>query len=327
MRLIPVLAASLFIACDNESKAELGDIPEDSGEVVNEDCEVTIADTNPNDGKMGWFYREAVTLTFSESNPDISLTLSDSAGNDEAVSFTWDDSRMNATVLPDDGAWTPGETHSLGISLCGNTPSISFGVSEFGMDLEVEESALIGNTYFIDLSTATYIEPPGVGSLLGLFLDMPLLLGVSSIDGGIIDFEAGLGTLEGSSSEWSTVGDHWLFDGADFSNSPYFSAQTELLDIPYGDVVIPVHDFAISGTFAADASSIGFATFTGLGDTSTMGPLMNLGSDPEVLCTEVLQTYGIDCIACPGDSPLDTCIQLTGEIEQADLIPGVNILD
>ena len=205
------------------------------------------------------------------------------------------------------------------------------------MPLESDASDLVGQTYFINLSTADYTEPPGVGSMLGLFLDMPLLLGVASVETDVINFEAGLGEQHPTTGQWSTIGDHWIFDGADFSGSPYFSAATPLLDIPYGAVTIPVHDFAITGTFAADMSAIGFATFTGLGDTSTMGPLLNLGSDPFALC-EFLGDQGIPCADCPepnidsdddgvADEMVQTCIRLTGEIEAADVLPGVNIIE
>jgi hypothetical protein len=324
---IPFMVAILATACNGEeSKADLKDIPEDPRDIddtsITEDCEITILDTSPSTGAIGWFYRDPITLTFSEANPDIAITATSSSG-EEAVSFEWDDSRMNATIMSDSGTWSPAETYNLAVALCGNTPTLEFTTSEFGSTLEVEEAGLIGKTYFIDLSTANYIEPPGVGTLLSFFIDTPLLFGVAVIDGDIIDFEAALGDQDDVTGEWQTYGSNWNFSGADFSDSPYFEANTDLLSIPYGDVEIPVYGFSLTGTFSPDGNSIGFAVFSGLGDTSNMGVLMNLGNDPGAVCEEVLGSVGIECEECPEGGKY--CVQLTGEIDEADVIPGLDI--
>ena len=157
--------------------------------------------------------------------------------------------------------------------------------------------------------------------------------------------------------EWETYGSNWNFSGADFSDSPYFEANTDLLSIPYGDVEIPVHGFSLTGTFSPDGNSIGFAVFSGLGDTSGMGVLMNMGNAPNAVCDEVLGSVGIECQVCPtsnsnmegggledntdchdgedndGDGRIDLqdedcelyCVKLTGEIDEASIIPGLDI--
>ena len=155
------------------------------------------------------------------------------------------------------------------IDLCGNTPSISFSTSDVGTPLEEDASNLVGNTYFIDLSSAEYSEPPGVGTLLSLYLDMPLLLGVSNVDSTVIDFEAYLGYRDDVSPDWMAVIWTLIFSGHSPTNP--FAAYTEMLSIPYGSVDIPVW-ICNRRNFASDASSIQKATFTGLGDTSTWDP-------------------------------------------------------
>ena len=318
----------LLFACKDEANPKTKDIIEDTGNDTDEpveQCDITIAGTIPSDGGGAWFYRNPAIITFSEENPTVAFSVTDSAGSDVPVSFTWDDVRLNASVLPDSGSWNPSENYSLTIELCGKSPSISFSTSEIGTPLEEDPSTLVGNTYFIDLSSAEYSEPPGVGTLLSLYLDMPLLLGVKNVDATVIDFEAYLGYRDDVSPDWMAVDmDPWIFDGADFSTQPFFAAYTELLTIPYGSVDIPVHGFAIEGTFSSDASSIQKATFTGLGDTSGMGPLMGFGNDPNAVCS-LLGQYGIACLDCP-DGAGTYCVRLTGEIDEAELLPNVDVV-
>ena len=328
-----VLISVLFaMGCDSESQVDMKDIPEASNEEASteeasaedEDCEITIVDTKPNSGAMGWFYRDSVTLTFSDANPNISIVATNSAGETEPVSFAWDDVRLNATVLPDSGNWSPAETYTLEVSLCGATPTMEFSTSEYGSTMDIADEDLVGNTYFVDLSTANYIEPPGVGALLSLFIDTPLLFGVTAIDGEVIDFEAGLGEQAGSSSDWSIFGDRWSFSNADFTQSPYFYASTDLLNIPFDDVDIPVHGFYLSGTFSPSGDEIGFVEFSGLGDTSNMGLLMGFGTAPDALCSnELFINAGIICEECPTGGAY--CVQLTGQIDEASIIPGMDI--
>ena len=266
---ILVLMVLMATACKDESKVDMKDIPDEASSEepsepgTEENCEITILDTTPNSGAMSWFYRDGVTLTFSEADPDISIVATNSAGEEEAVAFEWDDVRLNATVLPESGTWSPAETYNLAVSLCGETPTLEFSTSEYGSTLEVEMDDLVGNTYFVDLSTADYIEPPGVGTILSLFIDTPLLFGVTNVDGGIIDFEAGLGTQSDTSGDWTIFGEHWSFADAEFSESPYFYASTELLNIPFDTANIPVHDFYLTGTFSPDGNELGFVEFSG----------------------------------------------------------------
>jgi hypothetical protein len=325
------MTQSIFLflfACGDEVDPKTKEIVEDTSSDTDnpeEECDITIAGTIPNDGAGAWFYRSPAVVTFSEENPTVAFSVVDSSGSDVPVSFEWDDVRLNASVLPDSGSWNPSENYTLTIDLCGNMPSIAFSTSEIGTPLEEDSSNLIGNTYFIDLSSAEYSEPPGVGTLLSLYLDMPLLLGVSSVESSVIDFEAYLGYRDDVSPDWMPIDmDPWMFSGADFSSQPFFSAYTEMLTIPYGSADIPVHGFAIEGTFASDASSIQKATFTGLGDTSQMGPLMGFGNDPEAVCS-LLGQYGISCLDCPDGAGV-YCVRLTGDIEQADLLQNVDVI-
>lgn len=321
---------SSLLACNGESKPDAVDTAllseaEDSGtEVVEEDCETTIAESIPPTGASGWFYRDEISLTFSESNPSFAITVTDSSGAEIPVTTTWDDARFNITVLPESGTWSSSENYTVGLNLCGNNPEIEFSTSDYGSEMSINPEDLVGSTYFIDLSSAEYIEPPGVGTLLSIFLDMPLLFGVSTVNGDVIDFQASLGEINDTTGEFNLVGEKWSFAGADFSERPYFFANTDLLVIPYNGIEIPVHDFSISGTFAADGGYIGQANFSGLGDTSDIGRLQNFGNDPNAICDLIKAQVDIDCMECP-DGSGTYCVRLTGIIDEAELIPGLDV--
>jgi hypothetical protein len=153
---------------------------------------------------------------------------------------------------------------------------------------------------------------------------MPLLFGVSNLVGDEIDFLASLGELDDVTGDFVPIGSQWTFSGVDFTERPFFTAETEELVIPYATAEIPVYDFSISGTFSSDGSLIGEARFSGLGDTSGMGVLLNLGTEPDAVCSGLLADVGLDCIECPNDvGPY--CIRLTGIIGEADLILGLDL--
>jgi hypothetical protein len=316
-----------FMACNQESKpdaADTGLIGQDTAEVVTEECAATILDQTPVNGASNWFYRDPVTVVFSESNPTFSITATDSTGAEVPVAYEWDDTRFNITILPESGAWSSSESYALLFDLCGSQPELSFGTSSYGDEMTINPTDLIGNTYLIDLASAEYIEPPGVGALLSTFIDQPLLFGVSNLVGDEIDFVASLGELDDVSGDFLPIGSEWSFSGVDFADRPYFYAQTEELVIPYATAEIPVYDFSISGTFSSDGSLIGEARFSGLGDTSGMGVLLNLGTEPDAVCSGLLADVGLDCIECPNDSG-PYCIRLTGIIGEAALIPGLDL--
>ena len=301
--------------------------PDDTNDTNSDDCDITLENTTPSSGASSWFYRDQVTLTFSDSNPSFSISVTDSSGAEIGVDTEWDDGRLNAYILPSSGAWAGSETYSVSVDLCGLTPTFEFSTNEYGTALSVDASSLVGGTYLIDLSAATYSEPPGIGTLLGLFLDAPLLLGVESVDGSNISFLATQGTLnelEGTYEQIPTF-PVWDFSNADFSDSPYFAAQTPLLNVDYSGIDIPIHDFDISGTFSADGSTIGGAQFRGTGDTRNMGPLLNLGNNPNAVC-ELVGDYGVDCLSCPDDGE-QFCIIVAGEIDEAELINGLTLED
>jgi len=324
------LAAALSTGCNREEpKPEQGELPddtastEDTGGIV--DCDASLNSTPSIElPTSSWFFRDAVELQFDEVNIAVSLTLVDSSGADVPVGFEWNDSREIAMVLPDNGAWAGDEDYTLTVDFCGKTETLTFGTSEYGLPLESDASTMIGNTYNIDLASANYTHPPGIGTLLSQNIDQPLLFGIEAATADSLDFIAALGLYNnvGGIDQASGL---WYFPGADFATAPYFDAFAETLAIDYNGIAIPIFEFEISGTFSADMNKIGRAHFEGLGDTREIA--INLMQDENGLCT-LLAASGSECVQCPGAPAEESyCVFLAGDIEEVSLVPNMTLVE
>ena len=322
---------SLTIACTNDKKPEQGEAPDtntdtdDTALVV--DCEATMTSTPSMELPVSnWFYRDAIELTFSEMNLAIAVSATDGAGNSIAVGYTWNDSRERAYIVPDTGVWDGDTDYTITVDYCGTSSTVEFGTSKYGKALEVTPEQLVGRTYNIDLTAATYTEPPGIGTLLGQNIDQPLLFGIDSATETRLDFIAALGEYDNFGAVTQITG-LWSFPNADFSTTPYFEAFSDFLAIDYGSISIPIHNFAISGTFSADGNTIGQANFSGLGDTRELGPALSSSFGEDAICN-MLIAAGSQCEVCPGDTSGNAfCAFLAGSIEEVQIIPNLTLVE
>lgn len=301
----------------------------DTGDTDEEPDEVTECDpslnTNPINGYDVWFYRNPIELSFDEINVELSVSATDKDGNDIPLTFEWNESYEQASVIPESGTWAGDNEYELSIQYCQNSTHLSFSTSRYGLPLEVDEETgeqieLIGNTYKIDLGAAHYTHPPGVGTLLSQNITNPLLFGIGDIREDEIDFISALGVYDDFGQLFQASGGFWHFSNADFSESPYFNAYSEFLSIEYGTINIPIHHFRITGTFSADAGKIGYAHFEGLGDTREIGPALSSSMDEYAIC-DMLAGAGTECEICPGETSGEAfCAFLAGEILETFLL-------
>jgi hypothetical protein len=235
---------------------------------------------------------------------------------------------MNMEILPESGSFDPSESYTLEVSICGETPTLDFTISEIGTSLGIDEMDLIGNTYAIDLSQAYDVYPPQASTLFAAVLSagddtyFKLLIGVADVDpGSSIDFRSTLGLDVGViEPEWEIISeDRWLFDGAEFSETPYFEASTDLLEITYQGAKAYLNDFSISGVFAPDAESISAIEFTTLADTRDLHEPFAPSAGDEWVCETILEPVGIECVDCADGQPY--CVFVRGKIASVARIP------
>jgi len=335
-----LLLLGLLAACHNNDKGEetgkIDDTSEtgddtgtpnddtgDTHETSDPSCETVLTGTDPEDGSTGWFYRDALWLTFSDDASGATLVLYDSDDNVVPTTETWSDGNFQVSVAPE--APLLGETtYRLHVEVCEFSGDLTFSTSQYGAPLEESTDALVGNTYVLDLSQATILQPDTLGPLLASYLTEPILIGVDHAD----DTTIGLVGAQGykrSDGTYKQVGtDVWIFPDADFSENPYFSASTDYIAIDYGGTTIPIEQFELSGTFAPDGSAIGGGHAQGWGDTRNMGPLLGLSDDPSAICDYIdLLGLGVSCSPCADGG--NYCLFLEAVFDEAPIADGLTI--
>jgi len=285
-------------------------------------CTADINDVDPADGSTGWLYRDVLTVEFDEipEFDSVRLELVDDAGTEVAFTTEWNEEHSLEVYLT---AELTGSTTYILTAGCKNEVSTTFQTSVYGASMDVENADLIGNTYELDLPGANFTEPPAVGALLGSFLTAPLLANVEAADAESLTLRIAQGYWDDEGNVFQNPYETtYPFPAADFTSAPYFAADTERIDIAYGDSNIPIENMHLEGTFAPDGSSMGGAWFGGLVNTSEMAPLLELGSvdEPDVIC-EYLSVFGLSCEACGDGTPY--CLYIEAHFGDARLVEGM----
>lgn len=289
-------------------------------------CETIATATSPEDEEDEFFYRDSLSVTFSDDASGATLQILGPDGVEVPSTASWGDGNLQVEVTPD-SPLVGNTTYTFHIAICEYSGDVTFTTSPYGADLEEEESSLVGNTYVFDMSKADIVQPEGLGYLLASYLTEPLLIGVDHLDTEAATIGmVGAQGLKKSDGTYKQVGTEvWIFPDADFSSSPYFAASTPSITIDYGDASIPIGDFALEGTFSPDGLSIGGGHASGLGDTRNMGPLLGLGDAEDAVCT-LIDSLGLSvgCEACPDGETL--CLFLEVYFDEADIADGVTIV-
>ncbi len=324
---IPTLA--LAAACNKASNpgdkghTDPGKV-DTGGDDTGAPCTAEVVGIDPEDGTTDFYWRDTFAVVFSEPAEDLAaFSLVDGSGAEVELRADFDDSGLNATVGAVDGL--AGDTaYTLTVEVCGAESTVSFATSAYGLPLEVDPTELVGNTYDFDLGGADYVEPAGLGALIGLYLSEPLLIGVVDAGEDTVSLMGAQGTVDASSQiHQDTNLATWDFGEADFSEAPFFSATADEIVIDYNGIEVPIHAFHVEGTFAADASSIGGAEANGLADTRNMGPLLDLPDEPDSVCNVAQEWLGITCEACPDGGAY--CLTLEALFDPAPLVEGLTL--
>lgn len=282
-------------------------------------CPDRVTTTTPVDGQTDWYVRDALTVgTTSSGGPRYASVLRRADGVEVDVATTWDGPEM--TVAPT-GPLDPSTPYAWTITDCEGPHAVGFSTSAFGAPLVDGPGALVRRTYVADLSRATWNEPKGFGTILALYFTSPLLVGVEWADGRMVDL---LGAMGARTTSGGIVQDKsqpsWDLPLADFGESPWFRATSPSLALTVSDAPLPVYDFSLEGTFAADGGAMGGVRLLGVGDTRGLGGLVNKPDDPQAIC-RLAASVGAACEACPDGEV--TCLQLDASGLRADAYPDL----
>ena len=309
---------------DTGTPAETGETGDTAGTDTGEPpgpCETTIVETDPEAGASEWYIYDALTLTFSDPATDATIQVLDGDGAEVPLIITWESDDFRAKVMGDP-SFEPSMAYTLHVEICEDTVDVAFSTSAYGETLELEPAELVDNTYVIDFADVDFTEPEGVGAYLRTLLTNPLLVGVVAADASSLTLQAVLGKQKNDGSYKQLSGaEVWSFDDADFTGQPFFSADIGAIEFAYGDMDIPVDDFHLEGTFAADGSSFGGGKVSGILDTRPISE--GLGFDEDYLCVAVA-SFGVACEPCAGDGE-PYCLGLLAEDVFAPLEEGLII--
>ena len=159
------------------------------------------------------------------------------------------------------------------------------------------DCSLEGRAYEWDLVSATWVEPAGVGALLGGFLDEVPVMGVTATSGTEIESVFGLP----SQSECVT------FPTADFSGDPVFAIGPENAIFNINGTAVTVVNLEVRGAFESDCSSIRGGSLQGQLDIREIADTLGFG-DAATTCG-LLTTFGASCVTCDTDGE-EFCLNL-----------------
>ncbi|MCP4807832.1 MAG: hypothetical protein GY884_21015 [Proteobacteria bacterium] len=340
-----MIALIALLACNKDDPSNTdGTQPDDSDPVVEtdsgdvEECLVVPLEITPEDQDTGVYYRDKLVVSFTGPAPDASFTLATTDdGEDHAPTLipSWNDSDEQATLTVQ-GYLQANRDYALTITVCDEAYTSTFSTDLYGGDLSEDRDQLVDRVYLVELDEVTFTEPEGFGAFISLYLDVPILIGVQAVepDGTAMDLIGAQGRLKNDGTYtqkyYQTIDEvqyhvpTWPFPDADFNGSPFFSGESEKIELRYDGAFVPVYDFHIEGTFAPDGSSFGGGRLWGLGDTADMASLFGEADDPYYVC-ELVAGAGAECEVCP-ESGEKTCLFLKGEnitAEHLDYIEGI----
>ena len=301
---------------------ETGDTDTDTD--TEEPCLAEVLEITPEDGEDDVFYRDALTVAFTEDASQAVFALTnDTSGEVVSTTTSWGTGNLMATLTP--GVPLQGSTvYTLTASICEVTSHASFETSAYGQPIEGGNETLTGKTSVLLFENVNFTQPENIGSILSLYFDVPLLVGVLGADSAEIDVVAALGYFDNVAGYKQRMNEPtWTFGQVSLDESAYFTGAVSELDLGYGNVSIPVYNFGLSGTFSPDASHFAGGTLSGKVDTRHMAPL--LGETDENAACELVGALGVSCEPCPDGE--EFCLTIFGEEIVSEEVPGVTLVE
>lgn len=307
------LALVALVGC-TASKDE--DVPTD------ETCDTTILGTEPDPGATGVYWRDPLQVTFSEPTDDATFTLTDGTGE---VGFSLVSEDDRTWTLGPDAPLEPSTPYTLTVDYCTGAPTVDFTTSAWGEPV-ADEAGLEGGTWLVSLSAANPGDPLGVA--LQVVGSVDILVNLDAIDGGSLSMLAALAVGEGASLKQDDCArTAWLPGPIHFDESPWFVADVSRFEFAYEEVVIPLLDVHLEGTFAADGSAIGEVRVRAHVDTRPLIPVFN--DDPQAPASAMCDTIadlGVTCEECPDASgPYCVALELVDAEALAVDVPVVEL--
>lgn len=259
------------------------------------------------------------------------LQLLDSDGAEISAAYTPPDDQSMATLDPDE--WlVGGAAYSLVVRWEHPTASpttIEFATLDGDQPIP-DPSPALGRVYSLDLAGATFLEPPGLGLLLGAQMaDFRLLFSLAEPSSFALEDQPGLRAIGAPGIEVEDVGvfqDPCLpvfpfSDGEDAQwgtdddipgiwSNPQAQLGARLLPLTMLGTTVPIHDMLLTATFDQAMEATHDGTFEGRIDTRPMAEDMGPDADPGAFCEAFATNSGVECVPCQAADEEAFCLEL-----------------
>ena len=309
--LIGLVSMGLMLGCpsndddDDDSASTDDDVSDD--DVSDDDDDAAIKSTEPQEGDSDFYHRNNIYVEFTDDVASAEIALADAGG----AAVTGDNSlNDNSTMLTFDpfGAsdtdhLEPSTSYTATITWGEQSAELHFSTSDVGTGVSDPANEIVGGDYFLDLGSATFTEPPGVGSLLSQYIaDVYVIMHVGDIDvdANAIDVFGGIVEKDGNDFVQDMCEPTLEFPGGDFSD-PYMQIGPTDFFINIEGYEATIIDLMIGGSFTTDGAALVGGTFDGQMDTRVLDDLIDPGADEGAAC-DLLGSLGIECEECPDGS-------------------------
>ncbi len=317
--LIPMVALAACSGSDDKDTATgtdagatdtVGDDDDDTAGDDDDDdgCSNGLTSSFPENGATTASYRTDVIATLEEEDSAATIAIDGVTGmtmiDGVVVSFT------------PDAPLAPSTSYTATLTYACGTEEWTFTTSSVGG--ATDEVALLDGAYSLDLSSGTWILPPGVGSVIGDLIEgVEVLFGVTAVNGATLTMIGAVGDGTGNADICYPTLD---FPVDPSWNNPYFEVEAPQLLIAAGGLEIAIDDLFIGGAFTPDASSIQGGALRGVIDTRPLVEELAPGGGDSAVC-DLVAVLGVDCEPCADSSP--TCLSVWVTDIVAENVPNV----
>lgn len=318
--LFGLMALATLGGCPTTDDGTTDDGTTDDG-TTDDTCDNGIVEFFPDDAATGVYYRTSIEIEFEDGEEEGIEVMVTQAGTAVAGTEEWAGDRW---IFWPSEPLTSSTEYMVDVTYSCGTPSIAFTTGEVGT---ATTDSLVDRAYLLDLAAGRFVEPAGVGSLIGTFLtDVYVLVGVSAEDTGAqtLTMLGALGIDDGGDIVQDTCSASIEFPiDADYAANPYFEVAGENVPIAVEGFEIEIGSMEITGAFAPDASYIDGASLAGKIDTRPLGELFDLGTDENAVC-DFLGTLQLACEDCGNGEVF--CLSILVDSMSADELADVTLV-
>ena len=284
-----------------------------------EDCNATVTAITPADGAENVSANVLVIADFSEAVEEATLTVTGPDGpvageahvviDGMSISFSSESELARSTE------------YDVEVSVCDMVSTSSFTTVEEA----IEENALIGRVYDLDLTSVNWTSPPAsiANLMMGFITTSHFLLLVEDVDESsqTIDLAGAAGWENNSVVTQYPCAEAFDFDPSDFSSNPFFSAGPISTVMEVGSETVNLESLVFEGSFVNQGDSV-----DNLHVTTYLDGEIELDGFGR-LCDAVAM-FGVSCDPCPSDASLE-CLLLdataTNVVAKPNLMLDVDI--